>query len=73
MNLRPTEKRALARVLRYTVVPAALVMLDTVNGYLQTGSLEIDWKVVAIAGVTALLAGVSKWVREELGTDVKVV
>lgn len=72
MRLRATERRAIARTMRAICLPAMLVMLDTVTGYLQAGVLEIDWKVVAVAGVTALAMGVSKWLRDEIGKDIKV-
>ena len=67
------NKRALARMLRYIVIPAVLVGLDAIRGYLEAGTLSVDWKVVGIVTITALLAGLSKWVRDEMGADVKVV
>lgn len=68
-----SQKRAMARVIRAIVLPALLVMLDAIIGYLQAGRLDIDWKVVAVAGVTAIAMGLSKWIRDELGADLKVV
>jgi hypothetical protein len=72
MMLRPTEKRALMRMWRAIVLPSVLVMLDMVIKYLEVGQLLIDWKVVGVAGLTALAMGVSKWIRDEIGRDIKV-
>jgi hypothetical protein len=47
-------------------------MLDMVIKYLEVGQLLIDWKVVGVAGLTALAMGVSKWIRDEIGRDIKV-
>ncbi len=66
-------RRALRRVVRYVVIPAILVVLDTLVGYLQTGQTVIDWRVVGVVGLTALLAGLSKFLRDELGVDARVV
>ncbi len=67
------NRRALARMLRYIVVPAALVGMDAVRSYLEAGTLAIDWRVVAIASITAALAGASKWVRDMLEVDLRVI
>lgn len=64
---------ALRRVVRYVVIPAVLVVVDTLVGYLQTGQTAINWTTVGIVGLTALLAGLSKFARDEMGTDVKIV
>ncbi len=66
-------RRALRRVVRYVVIPAILVVLDTLVGYLQTGQTVIDWRVVGVVGLTALLAGLSKFIRDETGADARVV
>ena len=67
------SKRALARILRYVVVPAVLVGLDSIRTYLEAGSLAIDWKVVFIVMITAGLAGASKWLRDILELDLRVI
>ncbi len=64
---------ALRRVVRYVVIPAGLVVLDTLVGLLQTGRAEIDWRTVGIVGLTAVLAGLSKLLRDETEIDVKIV
>ena len=60
------------RMWRTIVLPSVLVMLDMVIKYLEVGQLLIDWKVVGVAGLTALAMGVSKWIRDEIGRDIKV-
>ena len=64
---------AIRRAVRYVVIPAVLVVVDTLVGYLQTGQTAINWTTVGIVGLTALLAGLSKYVRDEINVDVKVV
>ena len=66
-------RAGLRRVVRYVVIPAILVVLDTLVGYLQTGQTVIDWRVVGVVGLTALLAGLSKFIRDETGVDARVV
>ena len=67
------SKRALARILRYVVVPAILVGLDSIRIYLEAGTLSIDWKVVSIVMLTAGMAGASKWLRDTLELDLRVI
>lgn len=69
----PAIKRPLARMVRYVVIPALLVALDTVTGYLQAGTFDINWNTVGVVSLTALLAGLSKFARDEFNTDIKVV
>lgn len=64
---------ALKRVARYVIVPALLTAIDALTGYLQSGTLAIDWRVVGVVSITAALAGLSKWLREETRIDVKIV
>lgn len=66
-------KAGLRRVVRYVVIPAVLVVVDTLVGYLQAGQVNIDFRVLGIVGLTALLAGLSKFVRDTIDVDVKVV
>lgn len=45
------------RVVHYVLIPALLVVMDSLMGYLQTGKTEIDWRAVGIVGLTALSQG----------------
>lgn len=63
----------LRRVVRYVVIPAVLVVIDTLVGYLQAGQVNIDFRTVGIVGLTALLAGLSKFARDELNVDAKII
>ncbi len=68
-----SRQRAGRRIVRYIVIPALLVALQAISEYLQRGSFAVDWNVVAVVTVTAALAGISKWLRDEFGLDAKVV
>ncbi len=73
MMVDDANRRALARILRYIVVPALRVGMDAIRGYLEAGTLAVDWRVVAIASITAALAGASKWIRDLFEVDLKVI
>lgn len=66
-------RRALQRVVRYVVIPALLVALDSIQGFLSAGTWEVNWSIVAVVTITALLAGLSKFIRDEAGIDAKVI
>jgi hypothetical protein len=75
-----STKAALIRVRRYLILPALAALVGCLKQYLETGGFSIDWNAVAVVTVTALLAGLSKWIRDETvtpdnpdGLDVKVV
>jgi hypothetical protein len=66
-------KAALRRVRRYLILPALAALIGCLQQYTATGSFSIDWNAVAVVTVTALLAGLSKWIRDEIDVDVQVV
>jgi hypothetical protein len=66
------QKAALVRVRRYLLLPALAALVGCLQQYTSTGSFSIDWNAVAVVTVTALLAGLSKWIRDEINVDIKV-
>ncbi|HEX9016477.1 MAG TPA: hypothetical protein VF960_10850 [Chloroflexota bacterium] len=68
-----SAKRALQRALRYIFVPALVGALSAILQVIQTGSFNVDWNVVALFAASAAIGGFFKYLRDELGIDVKVV
>ena len=54
-------------------IPALIAVVDALVQVIGNGGFDIDWAAVAVIGSTAFLAGLSKWLRDELGVDVRVV